>query len=270
VTNLDQGKDTMIDEHYSTQRMLVLRRMTRAISDLLHAQLREYLSAFAPLLRPRSVLGDYVQGGTREGLKGSEKALQELQSTYRTVASSKPFNLPNELRLPLHIASSSLEITPAEYTYQAKTAQQSKNIVVTSPLKWLLTYAGFSPGQLKTLLADQNRTDEDTSQFILHYTALSVALSQQPAVRQVFESLRFPVSAGRSPEFGELPVTYVSSSVPTVRPPDEVIIESTELSGRDVFEEVVDVDAIRAMRDPDKDRLLDLIKSVEGQSVGRW
>jgi hypothetical protein len=251
----------MLDEHYSTQRMLVLRRLTRAISELLHGQLRECLSALAPLLRPRSVLGEYVQGGTREGLKGSEKALQELQSTYRTVASSKPFNLSNELRLPLHIASSSLEITPAEYTYTAKTDQQSKSIVVTSPLRWLLTYVGFSVGQLKTLLADRNRTDEDAARFILHYTALSVALSQQPAVRQVFEALRFPISASRSPELGELPLTYVSSSVPTVRPPDKVIIESTELSGRDVFEEVVDVDAILAMRDPLKDRLLDLIKS---------
>jgi hypothetical protein len=251
----------MTDEHYSTQRMLVLRRLTRAISELLHGQLREYLSALAPLLRPRSILGDYVQGGTREGLKGSEKALQELQSTYRTVASSKPFNLPHELRIPLRIASSPLEITPAEYTYTAKTDQQSKVIVVTSPLRWLLTYAGFSLGQLRALLADQNRTDEDTSQFILHYTALSVILSQQPAVKQVFEALRFPLSADRSPEFGELPLTYVSSTVPTVRPPDEVLIESTELSGRNVFEEVVDVDAILAMRDAGKDRLLDLIKS---------
>jgi hypothetical protein len=251
----------MIDEHYSTQRMLVLRRLTRAISDLLHGQLREYLSALAPLLRPRSVLGDYVQGGTREGLKGSEKALQELQSIYRTAASSKPFNLPNELRIPLRITSSSLEITPAEYTYTAKTDQQSKSIVVTSPLRWLVNYAGFSLGHLKALLSDQNRTDEDTSHFILHYAALSVALSHQPAVKQVFEALRFPVGEGRSPEFGELPLTYVSSSVPAVRPPDEVLIESTELSGRNVFEEVVDVKAILAMSDPRKDRLLDLIKS---------
>jgi hypothetical protein len=251
----------MIDEHYSTQRMLVLRRSTRAISELLHAQLREYLSALGPLLRPRSVLGDYVQGGTREGSKSSEKALQELQSTYRTVANSKPFNLPIELRIPLHIASSSLEITPAEYTYAAKSGEHSKSIIVTSPFRWLLTYAGFSLRQLKGLLADQNRTDEDTSQFILHYATLSVALSLQPALRQVFEALHFPVSSGRSPEFGELPFTYVSSAVPTVRPPDEVLIESTELSGRDVFEEVVDLNAVVAMRDPGKDRLLDLIKS---------
>ena len=34
-----------------------------------------------------------------------------------------------------------------------------------------------------------------------------------------------------------------------------------ELSGRNVFEEIVDVDGILAMRDPVKDRLLDLIKS---------
>jgi hypothetical protein len=250
----------MNEEQYSTQRMLVLRRLTRAISNLLHEQLREHLSALAPLLRPRSVLGDYVQGGTREGLKSSEKALQELQSTYRTVASSKPFNLPNELRIPLRIASSSLEITPAEYTYTAKTEQQSKSIVVTSPLRWLLTYAGFSLGKLRALLRDQNPTDEDTSQFVLHYTALSVALSHQPAVKQVFEALHFPVSEGRSPELGELPLTYVASSVPTVRPPDSVLIESTELSGRNVFEEIVDVNAILAMRDEGKERLLDLIK----------
>jgi len=34
-----------------------------------------------------------------------------------------------------------------------------------------------------------------------------------------------------------------------------------ELSGRNVFEEIVDVNAILVMRDPVKDRLLDLIKS---------
>ena len=165
------------------------------------------------------------------------------------------------MRTPLQITSSSLEIVPAEYTYAAKTDQHSKSVVVTSPLRWLLTYAGFSLGQLKVLLADQNRTAEDMSQFILHYTVLSVALSQQPSVRQVFEALRFPASAARSPEFGELPLIYVTSSVPTLRPPDEVLIESTELSGRNVFEEIVDVDGILAMRDPVKDRLLDLIKS---------
>jgi len=93
-----QGGLAMIDERYSTQRMLVLRRLTRAVSDLLHTQVREYLSALAPLLRPRRVFGDYVQGGTKEGLRGSEKALQELQSAYKTVAGSKPFSSARQRR----------------------------------------------------------------------------------------------------------------------------------------------------------------------------
>jgi hypothetical protein len=50
-------------------------------------------------------------------------------------------------------------------------------------------------------------------------------------------------------------------SVPTVRAPDAVLVESTELSGRNVFEDVVDVDAIFGMHDPGQDRLLDLITS---------
>jgi len=90
----------MIDERCSTQRMLVLRRLTRAITDLLHGQLREYLSALAPLLRPRSILGDYAQGGTREGLRGSEKALQELQSTYKTVASFQALQSAQRIEAP--------------------------------------------------------------------------------------------------------------------------------------------------------------------------
>src|SRR5579872_5501327 len=62
----------MNGETYSIQRLLSLRKLTRAIADLLRAELKDYLSALAPLFRPRNVLGDYVQGASKEGTRGSE------------------------------------------------------------------------------------------------------------------------------------------------------------------------------------------------------
>jgi len=88
-------------------------------------------------------------------------------------------------------------------------------------------------------------------------------LSHQKGATSILEALRFSLSTTRLPEFGELPVTRISSPVLTVRPPDEVILESTEISGRDAFEEVVDVEAMLNMTDPLKDRLVQLVKNRE-------
>jgi hypothetical protein len=62
-------------------------------------------------------------------------------------------------------------------------------------------------------------------------------------------------------EFGELPLTCVTCSVPTTCPPGEANLESTDVSGRDVFEEIVDVDTIQNLRDPFRESLVELIKS---------
>ena len=77
----------------------------------------------------------------------------------------------------------------------------------------------------------------------------------------VFEALRFPVVTEKLPGLGELPVTCISSSVRTVRPPDDVLIESTEISGLNAFEEVVNAEDIVKMQDPFRERLLDVIKA---------
>ncbi len=46
-----------------------------------------------------------------------------------------------------------------------------------------------------------------------------------------------------------------------MRPPDEVVIESTEMSGRDVFEELVLEEALAEWRDPLRDQVGALIQS---------
>ena len=66
------------------QSLLVLRKLTRAITDVVRVQMTEYLKTLTPLLRPKAVLGDYVQGGVEgtepqvgQGLRGSAGALRD-------------------------------------------------------------------------------------------------------------------------------------------------------------------------------------------------
>jgi hypothetical protein len=263
---------SMMEDQYSTQKLLLLRKLTRAIADQLRNQLKEYLGALGPLFRPRLFLGPYVQGGTKEPAKAPERAFSELRSLYEKVAGSKPFNVSPELKTPLPIESSSLELAPVEYNYAISTTAQSKTVVVTSPLKWVLTYAGFPLGRLKTLLAERaarplaqrdlaDSQSEELERFILHFAVLHVAVSTQPGIGQILDGLSFPLSSERAPELGDLPLLRISAPVATLRPPDEVIIESTEISGRDAFDEVVDILSIRDMRLPLKDRLIELVRS---------
>jgi hypothetical protein len=251
----------MTEERYTTKKLLVLRKLTRAIADLLRGQLKEYLATFQPLLRPKAVLGQYVASDPKETVPGAEKAFKELQGLYEGLAGSRPFNLPKELKPPLEIGTSVLEITPTEYPHLAKTEAESKTVTVVSPLRWVLSYSGYTPRRLRELLADRTRTGPELQEFVLHTLVLHLVLARQAGVVKVLEALHFPVSSGRRAEFGDLPIPSLAASVSTVRPPDDVLIESTEISGLDVFEEVVNLDDLVQMRDPLKDRLIELVQS---------
>ncbi|MBV9928151.1 MAG: hypothetical protein JOZ96_24240 [Acidobacteria bacterium] len=250
-----------MEERYDIQRLLALRKLTRGVSELLRGQLTAYLSTLAPLINPKAVFGDYVQGGGKEVVRGADTVFEELQALYGAVASSKPYNLPKELKLPIGIAGTALEITPVEYVHVAKTERESKKVSVASPLKWAFNYRGFPPRRLAELLGNRNRDTEELQRAVLHALVMHVVLSKRAGVTQILDALHFHVNTGRSPEFGDLPLTYISSSVSTTRPPDEVIIESTEVAGRDSFEEVVNLDDIATLRDPLKEQLLELVKT---------
>ena len=83
-----------------------------------------------------------------------------------------------------------------------------------------------------------------------HALMLGAVFSRQPGVTRILEMLHFPVKTVRLPELGDLPLPCIAVSVTTIRPPDDIIIESTELSGMNVFEEVVNVEQIVGMSDP--------------------
>lgn len=253
-----------MEERYSTERLLVLRKLTRAIADLLRGQLKDHISTLAPLMHPKSVLGNYVGSQAHEVSRTGEKAFNELRERYQAIVQSKRFNLPPDFKSPLEVISPQLEMTPVEYEYVVTDGGQSKTVRVTSPLKWALSYAGFAPARLPTLLTDKRSGRDDLQQFVLHSLMMAAVVSRQTGICQILETLHFPLSIDNYEPAGNLPVCYISSSVSTGRPPDNVIIESTEISGMDVFEEIVNIEDVARLRDPLKERLSTLIQDYVG------
>jgi hypothetical protein len=250
-----------MDENYTIQKLLTLRKLTRAIGEVVCQQMAEYVTALTPLFRQKSIFGDHIQGGSKEPVKGADQAFKELQTLYEAVVVTKPFHLPKELKSPLIQMTGTLELTPVEYTHLAKGAAESREITVSRPFKSVIAYSGYGPRRLTGLLTDISRNNGELQQFVLHYLAMHILLSKQSGLSKLFHTLHFPIEIGRLPGFGELPITFIASSISTSLPPDELIIESTELSGKNAFEEIVNVGDIEQLGDPLKERLLDLIKS---------
>jgi hypothetical protein len=134
-------------------------------------------------------------------------------------------------------------------------------VIVTAPLKWILSYSGLAPGRLRELLSARTPDASQVKELLVHTLVLDTVLNRQPGLLSIFESLRFPVTVEKLPGLGDLPVTCITSSVATIRPPDHVIIESTEISGLNAFEEVIDLDRIQEMEDPFRARLLEVIRT---------
>jgi hypothetical protein len=249
-----------MDRRDSTQSLLVLRKLTRAIADVVRAQMTEHLSTLAPLLRPKMVFGDYIEDGTKESTRRSEKAFKELQALYETVAGTKPFNLPRELSPPLRLSGTGLEITAVDTPRAVQAGSEARTIMVRSPLTWTLTYGGYAPTRLPDLLKAKLRPGEELGQFVLSYLLMHVVLNNSPGLMQMFEALHFPITTNTLPEFGPLPITRISVAISTSRPSDAVILESAELTGMDAFEEVVNVADLAQLRDPLKERLLEIAR----------
>jgi hypothetical protein len=249
-----------MDGRDSTHSLLVLRKLTRAIADVVRAQMTEYLATLAPLLRPKMVLGEHVEDGTKESIRRSDKAFKELQSLYETVSTAKPFNLPRELTLPLRLVGSGLEITPVDTAHVIKSGSETRTIMVRSPLTWTLTYSGYPPTRLPELLKTKLLMGDDLGQLVVSCLLMHVVTQNLPGLMNVMQALHFPISTTTLPEFGPLPITRIGVDITTRRPPDDVILQSAELTGMDAFEEVVNVHDLTHLRDPLKERLLELAR----------
>jgi hypothetical protein len=227
----------------------------------------EYLRTLTPLLRPKALLGEYIQGGQKEPTRKADKAFKDLQAAYEVVAGSRPFNLPRDLTPPLNLPALSLEITPLEYVHIVQAETGPRKITVRSPLTWVLTYNDFPPNRLQELLDTKARSVDEVQRFVLSYLIINLATTNEPGLMQVFEALHFPLTTSKSREFGELPITRIGIGISTTRPSDAVILESAELTGMDAFEELVNVEDLARLKDPLKERLMDIARQQAPELV---
>ncbi len=249
-----------MDGRDSIQSLLVLRKLTRAIAETVRAQMVEYLTVLSPLLRPKLVLGDYVHGGAKEAAPRAEKAYKDVQALYAQVAAARPFLLPTELTPPFNFSGIGVDITPVDYPHVIGTGATARTIMVRSPLSWVLSYSGFGPARLPDLLNGRQRASLDLQQHLLSYVLMRAVIGNSPGLPQVFEALQFPLTVTTVPASGALPITRIGVAIGTSLPDDDVILESAALTGVDAFEEVINVDELRTLREPFKDRLFEVAR----------
>lgn len=249
-----------MDQPFDIPRLLVLRKLTNAVSEYFEQQLIEQLSNLAPLLNPKLLLGEHIRGGS--AVRDADKAFKELNQLYQSIAPSKPFQLDGSLKAQLDIFGTVVEIQPVEYPYFPEGADPNKPVTIISPLKWMLSYKGMGVQRLRELIAVSIRTDvTDMQSCILHHLVMHLIMAKRPGIAATLEALRFPVSTSQSAELARLPFTCISCPISTIRPPDEIITQSTEMSGTTAFEEVLNIEDIARMSDPLKDQLLEIVKN---------
>jgi hypothetical protein len=171
-----------------TAGLLALRKLTRAFSDLLRAQMKDHLSTLAQLFHPRNTFGSYVEGTQFDAARPGEKAFKELEEQYVKIARSVLYNLPTDFKKPMEVINPQLEMSPVEYVHVVSSGSTSKPVVVTSPLKWSLSYTGFGPARLRSLLKG-HRTGDDLQQVVLHTLMMNGVVTKQSGLRNILESL---------------------------------------------------------------------------------
>jgi len=233
-----------------SQEFLQLRQSTEKIGSFLARRLREHLTILRPLFIPRKLLGTYINSASQEEIHGSDKAFAELQEHFNAVCES-PFQLRKKLQPPLPAISNVLECTPLQYNLTVE-GSDAREITITSPTRFLIAYQNECPldrlrGMLSGKEASQN---DDIRQALLSHLALVLFLKHFPALKTLFEDLRYQVDIYQLPDLGGLPVIMLTAPLSTFLPPDTFITEVTQLSGIRAFQELIAKDAVDTMPDP--------------------
>ena len=237
-----------------------LRRRTEGISNLLRQQLTHHLEILRPVLSPERVLGKHA--GAKTDVPGADRALAELQQKYKEF-SPKPFDLPIDMDAHwLTLVGNRLELHPWEYAHEIKTERESKTITMTSPFRWIVSYASnYSVAVAKLVLAGkEQRRPEYLRQFAVNALVLQLLLTKTPGLVQLFADLRYDLKTVVAPELPKLPLVCVTSGLPSFRPANDVILAATAFSGIPAFIELIDLAAVRDLQDPLKVKIEEMLK----------
>jgi hypothetical protein len=234
----------------SLDELLEYREATERVSGFLNQRLKDHLTALSPLLVPGRVLGKHV--GARESAPRADEALAELTEKYKQVCVSLPGLKPELDEEALAAIGSTVQIYPYEYGYEAKGAKAARQIAMTSPIRWVVTYgAGGSLSQARTqLLSAAERRTAPVRQFVVNALAFQVTLGRTPGAAHLIKDLRYDVRTQTLPGLEGLPLMTFSVQLPSFRPADDLLLTATRLSGVPAFIEVIDSDAVPGIEDP--------------------
>jgi hypothetical protein len=252
-----------MDNQFDIPKLLNHRKITNRISSYLEGELKFYTTILTPLFQPRLIFGEYING-VKQTVKGSDTSFKQLQNIYKSLQQNKLYyNRLDELKSPMDVFGTQIEFKPFEYNYTATSNGENKTIRIISPLKWVLGYKNQDISQLRELITDKNNSrNSDIRVCILHHLVMHTLFSQRNDIKKLFNALRFQIYSEPLDEFGKIPFVFISCPVNTIRPEDEIIIQSTELSGAPIFEEVVNIDDIDQLSDPYKEQLTNLINNT--------
>lgn len=105
------------------------------------------------------------------------------------------------------------------------------------------------------LSGKETRQADDMRQALITHLAVVVYLKYFPALTQLLLDLRYEVEIRELSDLGGLPVVLLSAPVSTFFPPDQFILQITQLSGIPAFQEIVDMEAVENIPDPLKESL---------------
>lgn len=247
-------------KNLTNEEFLKLRQTTEKIDQVLNKRLRSHLDIIRPLFIPRILLGNFVKSAYTDEIPGTQKAFTELQEWYAKIC-EKPFGLPKKLQPPLSPISHQLEMTPFQYPLSLEGARD-RSINITSPVKWILSYQSDCPfNRLKAMaLGMESRQPDEMRQGLISHLTMVIFLRRFPILNQLFEDLRYQPEIIELSDLGGLPVVILKAPVETFLPPDDFILQVTQLSGIAAFQEIIVLEAVENIADPFKENLKNLIK----------
>jgi len=246
--------------HLNNEEFLKLRQQTEKITQFLTKRLRGHLEVIKPLFIPRILLGNYIKSAFMEEVPGTDKAFVELQELYGAIC-EKPFSLPRKLTPPLPPILNQMDTVPFQLSLSLE-GSEDKTVTVTSPARWILSYRSDCPlNRLRAMASGKEpRQPDEMRQAIINHLTMVLILRHFPSLKQLFEDLRYQVEMRELVDLGNLPVVTLRSPVETFLPPDDFIVQITQLSGIPAFQEIIDPEAVENFPDPLKEALKSLIR----------
>ena len=232
-----------------------LRNVSQKTVRFLNGRLSGYLNTITPLFSTRKILGEFMESAYRDKVPGADKNFAEIEARYKAIA-KETFGMPSKLDSPIANIKNQLEVYPWTYLYQLD-GDSSQTVHISSPVKWVLTYAGSYTlsDLLEQRVQGEKYNIDDLKPLMLKSLTMWKLIDLSSEIVQLLNDLRFTVSIENVTVSGDLPYIVLTSDVPAFRPQDDLIRTVTQLSGKQVFEELIDVDAVSTMPDPFKDKL---------------